>query len=362
MLNRNLSLLLILQLTLFTSLFSQSTTQDEHIRSNLYLVNADNSTTLYDGDYTAYADSYSNEIDGMDAMKLTNFTENLGMSRGNVILAIERRQTIGLTDTIFYDMWQMRRRTYQLQFITVNLNHPGLSGFLEDKYLNTRTPVDLNGTTTSNFTITTDAASGVPDRFRLVFVSAAKFGALPITFASVRAYQQNNNIALDWKVENEFNIKQYEIQKSINGKDFMNTSTVGAKRNNSNSVSYQWVDVNPAAGNNFYRIRSVSLDGAVLYSNIMKVSMGSATRDIVIYPNPVVNGIVNLQLINQPKGKYAVRIINNSGQLMQATELHHEQGSASQTILIDPKLVKGTYNIEITRPDNTRLTRKISLQ
>ena len=362
MLNRILLLLLIFQFTLFTSLFSQTSTT-EMIRTNLYVINADGTTTLYDGDYTGYDDTYSNSVDAMDGRKMTNFTENLGMKRENVILAIERRHTIGLTDTIFYNMWQMRQRNYQLQFIAGNLNHPGLSGFLEDKYLSTRTPVDLNGTTTSNFTITSDAASGAIDRFRLVFTTEARFAAvLPITFTSVKAYQQNNNIALDWKVENEFNIKQYEIQKSMNGKDFTGVSTVGAKRNNSSSVSYQWVDVNPGNGNNFYRVRSVNLDGQVLYSNVMKVSLGNVTRDIVIYPNPVTNGIVNLQLINQPKGDYGIRVVNNSGQMIQSSIIHHEQGSASQTILIDKKLSKGYYNLEIIKPGNSLLTRKISIQ
>ena len=360
MLNRILLFLLIMQFAIVPSLFSQTIISTEQIRSNLYLKNADGSTTLYDGDFTAYADGYSNDVDMLDAPKMTNFSENLGMLRGNVVLAVERRQTIGLTDTIFYKMWKMRTRNYQLEFITQNLNHPGLAGFLEDNYLNTRTPVNLNGTTTADFTINTDAGSIATDRFRIVFVSAAR--ALPITFTSFKAYQQNNNIALDWKVENEFNMKQYEIQKSTNGKDFSSVSTVGAKRNNSSSVSYQWVDVNPANGNNFYRVRSVNMDGKVLYSNVMKVSLGNITRDIVIYPNPVTNGILNLQLINQPKGDYGVRVLNNSGQLLQSILIHHQQGSASQTIQLDQRLAKGYYNLEVVKPDNSLLTRKISLQ
>jgi Secretion system C-terminal sorting domain len=362
MINRNLLLLLVCQLAFFLPLFSQtSTSKGEQIRSNLYVLNADNSTTLYDGDLTEYADSYSNNVDGMDARKMTNFTENLGMSRGSATLIIERRQTIGTTDTIFYKMWQMQRRNYQLQFVSANLNHPGLSGFLEDNFLNTRTPVDLNGITTSNFTITTDPASGAVNRFRIVF-AAAPPAPLPITFTSIKAYQKNYNITLDWIVDHEFNVKQYEIQKSMTGIAFLSASTVVVKRNDNSSVNYQWVDVNPGTGNNFYRIRSVSMNGEVLYSNLMTVSMGNVKQDIVIYPNPVVNGIVNLQLINQSKGNYALRVLNNLGQVIQVTQIHHEEGSALQTILLNQRIVKGTYHLEIIKPDNTRLTRKISLQ
>jgi hypothetical protein len=359
MLNRILLFLLIFELTLSPAIYSQTGTS-EQIRSNLYLKNTDGTFTIYDGDFTAYGDTYSNDIDNLDAIKLTNFTENLGMTRGTTVLAVERRHTIDLTDTIFFKMWRMRTRSYQLEFITANLNHPGLLGFLEDSYLNTRTPVNLNGNTTADFSINSDPASAAMDRFRIIFTTAAR--ALPITFSSVKAYQQNNNIGVDWKVENELNIKQYDIQKSMNGREFASLSTVGAKRNNAGTVNYQWVDVNPGNGNNFYRIKSVSLDGEILYSAVMKVSVGNVKKDIVIYPNPVLNGKVNLQFINQPKGKYFVRLMNNSGQVIQESEINHNEGSESLTFITNQRMIYGIYNLEITTPAKTHITRKISFQ
>ncbi len=92
------------------------------LRSNLHLINTDGSSTLYDGNLTAYDDSYSNNIDERDAKKMANFTENFGMLRTPVILVIERRHTIDLSDTIFYKMWQMQQRTYKLEFISKNMN------------------------------------------------------------------------------------------------------------------------------------------------------------------------------------------------------------------------------------------------
>ena len=43
---------------------------------------------------------------------------------------------------------------------------------------------------------------------------------LPVTFTMVKAYQQNKKINVEWSVENEMNIKQYEVEKSTNGTEF----------------------------------------------------------------------------------------------------------------------------------------------
>src|SRR5664279_1839868 len=108
----------------------------EIIRSNLYHVETDGTTNLLDGDLTQYDASYSNAVDGMDARKMSNFSENIGMLRGTSTLVIERRHTIDNADTIFYKMWNIRHEeTYQLEFIASNLDHPGLLGYLEDSYL-----------------------------------------------------------------------------------------------------------------------------------------------------------------------------------------------------------------------------------
>ncbi len=159
------TLLLCLQIIFIPTGFSQI---KREIRSYLYLVNTDGSSILYDGTLTAYDDSYSNNIDERDAKKMANFTENFGMLRTPVTLVIERRHTIKLNDTIFYKMWQMQQRTYRLEFVSKNMDYPGMSGILEDNYLKTTTPVDLNGTTPLIFTVTENEASSSSNRFLFI--------------------------------------------------------------------------------------------------------------------------------------------------------------------------------------------------
>jgi hypothetical protein len=66
-------------------------------------------------------------------------------------------------------LWNTTHRSYFLQFSPVNLaSSTILSGYLEDRYLHTSTPVSLSGVTKIYFTINANAASANRDRFRVV--------------------------------------------------------------------------------------------------------------------------------------------------------------------------------------------------
>ena len=177
-----------------------------------------------------------------------------------------------------------------------------MSGFLEDAYLKTSTPVNLNGTTTIDFTVNADAASAAPDRFRLVFKAKFIVLPLPFTFKNVRANLQNNDIAVEWITENEENIKSYDVETSANGLQFEKAATVIAKGSKS-TENYQWLDANAKPGVHYYRIRSVNVNGEVLYSNIVKVEVKRGRPDIVFILTRLLMRRINIKFINQPKGK-----------------------------------------------------------
>ena len=136
--------------------------------TNLYAGN-----NLADGVLNLFDKGYSNAVDNNDALKLTNFGENLGIARNGSILAVEKRSLIGDNDVIEFNLAGMRQMQYRLEFSAVNLNQPGLVGTLEDNYLVTKTPIDLDGITNMVFTVDANPASSAANRFRIVFKTAA---------------------------------------------------------------------------------------------------------------------------------------------------------------------------------------------
>src|SRR5438128_1048236 len=79
-------------------------TINESISSSLYLLNANGSTVLADGNLVEFDNSFNAGVDFYDAMKFTNINENFGLLRDGVILAIERRPIIGQQDTLFFKL------------------------------------------------------------------------------------------------------------------------------------------------------------------------------------------------------------------------------------------------------------------
>ena len=333
------------------SLAGYSPSSGEQIRSNLYVVTANASTVLLDGDLTQYDPSFSNTVDGMDARKMSNFSENIGMIRGTTTLVIERRHTIDNTDTIFYKLWNTQQRLYQLEFITSNLNHPGLTGYLEDSYLHTSVAINLNGANNINFSVNSDPASSAIYRFRIIFTTAAA-GLMPLSFTSVKAYQQNNTIQVAWKTTNEQNMKLYNVEKSTDGNRFSNVSDVSA--NNLPVNNYSWTDVHPADGYNYYRIHSTGIGGEIKYSEVLKVFSGGK-GDIKVFPNPITDNTIHLQIINQPAGLYEIKLVNNSGQSVITKQIQHAGGTGSETIRPAQHIPKGFYQLEVTRPDGSKM-------
>jgi hypothetical protein len=324
------------------------------IRSGLYGVAADGTTTLVDGTIQQFSSSFSNDINEMDGRKVFGSLENLSIKSGGKDLVIERKQMMNAEDTIFYGVTGLKAQSYQLTLTAENIPASGLQGFVEDTYLKTTSPLNLQGATDIRFVVTRTAASYAANRFRIVFKQAA---ALPVTFTSVKAAQKNEVIAVEWKVENERNMLRYDIERSVDGNSFSNNGSVAAINGAANS--YSWTDKTPVTNYNFYRIKSVDLNGKVNYTQIVKVFMGKASGDITVYPNPIVNGNVNLQLTNQPAGVYNVRLLNPLGQVVLTKQITHTEGSSTETIKWDYNFARGVYQLEINRPVGEVKTIKI---
>ncbi|MCW3093128.1 MAG: type sorting protein [Ferruginibacter sp.] len=333
----------------------------ESIRTNLYLLNADNTTRLADGVLTEYNNLFHDIVTLEDAYKFTNPNENLGLSRYGTILAIERRPLIYISDTLYFKLWKTTRRAYQLEFITISLNHPGMQAALEDAYLGTSTLLTLSGNTKINFSVNTDAASADVNRFRIIFRANLVPTTLPVTFTSLEGFQQNNKISIGWKAENEINVLKYEVEHSTTGIDFTKVNSIDVSKTNNAYNSYSWVDDKPAGGNNFYRIKSVDRDGSQKFSIIIKVASAKSDGSITIYPNPIRGNTINLQFTNQPTGVYQVRLMNNNGQVVYTGKFAVNVSNVSQTLFTN-RLSGGIYQLEIKAPDNTTRVQKAVVQ
>ncbi|WP_336516280.1 T9SS type A sorting domain-containing protein [Pollutibacter soli] len=181
--------------------------------------------------------------------------------------------------------------------------------------------------------------------------------ALPIHFGSIRGWAVNNNsIAVEWKILGETGTSHYEVEKLVSANNFAKIGSQNAS-NSGLDETYTFTDVNPASGDNFYRIKGIELTGEITYSPVVKVKLnGSSAREMKIYPNPIRNSNLAISLQNFKSGKYDVVISNNNGQIIHNSKINQVGPNTIVNIQLNPTLSKGIYRLRITNGEDTYLS------
>lgn len=68
---------------------------------------------------------------------------------------------------------------------------------------------------------------------------------------------------------------------------------------------------------------------------------------ITAFPNPVIDRNISLWFDNKPAGRYDVTIVNSLGQIVVRKTLQYGGGTSLQTLHLDQKLIKGTYQMKV---------------
>jgi hypothetical protein len=323
------------------------------LRTNLF--NA--AGALTDGNVVAFDQAFSNEYDGNDALKLINATENLGIQRDTNNLSVEARSPVNTEDTVFYTINNMRAQAYRLKFMPENMNDANVSALLVDRFLNTTTAINLNDSTVVNFSITANTASAAANRFYVVFKPIV---LLPVTITGISAGRNSNGtITVNWKSENETAIEKYELERGGDGRNFSRIKTVLPVANNGGRAEYTELDTNPLSGNNFYRIKAISTNGLVQYSNIAKVADIRSEYRIAVFPNPVINKTINISFSNQSAGRYIIQLINALGQTTLSKSEMLDAAPQTKKIFLGNQLPSGNYQLKIIAPDGKTIVTAI---
>lgn len=302
-----------------------------------------------DGIVSFFGTNFSTGLSDDDSYKFTNEDENLAINRNGTSLSIEGRPMVTAEDTIPLKIWQFRQKNYYLKLAGSNFS-PYLTAFVKDAYLSKETPVDLSSVTLFPFTIDSISASAAKDRFSIVFKPGS---VLPVTLTSIKAYQKENNIQVDWTVEAETNIEGYEVERSADGQKFNKAATVAAKGNNAVAQIYNWLDDNPNTGSNYYRIKVIEKSGMIKYSNTVKVTIANVNSSITVFPNPIKGNVIQVRISNMKKGRYSAVLYNTLGQKLYGSIIEHTNRSGTYTISLGRLISKGIYTLHISKGDIT---------
>jgi len=116
------------------------------------------------------------------------------------------------------------------------------------------------------------------------------FSVLPLSFISFNVSPgPNNSVLLAWSVSQQENDEGFNIEHSSNGQHWNNIGYLTNKQV-AGPTAYDFTDLNPLPGINYYRIQQPGLDGRNSYSQIKTINI-SATGKVSIWPMPARNNI-----------------------------------------------------------------------
>jgi hypothetical protein len=178
-------------------------------------------------------------------------------------------------------------------------------------------------------------------------------GLLGLTLVSFYSVQQNQDVVLYWKTENEDNSNSFVIESSGSGKaDWDDMATIPAIAGNGNGSSYSFTDRNKLMGDRYYRLRIVDNNGGFVYSKVLFVSSTQASA-ISITPT-LVSSSINVSL--PVSGQAQVSIYNTSGLLVKTLITENSVSSVDVS-----SLSRGAYFVKASQGNNTYSTKFLKL-
>jgi hypothetical protein len=126
---------------------------------------------------------------------------------------------------------------------------------------------------------------------------ASQFAPLPLTWLSFTPIAQNNSQSLlQWTTAQEQNTKDFYIEHSADGINWVTIGSLPAAGNSNSTINYNFVHTNPVMGLNYYRIKQTDVDSRYSYSPVRMLSFTKTLQPFTILGNPVTNGVFTLQV------------------------------------------------------------------
>lgn len=165
--------------------------------------------------------------------------------------------------------------------------------------------------------------------------------AFPVKLVDFTTRIAERNVVLNWSTTEESASSHFEIQHSIEGRNWLAIGRVESAGNSTIVRRYDFIHPNIAAGDHYYRLKMVDLDGTSVWSAIRHVSLN--VGDFKIYPNPAKNVVQ----VHEQEGE-EVRVYDLNGILKLTTKVLN--GKISVESLENGSYVLTTGKKALNRP------------
>ena len=179
-------------------------------------------------------------------------------------------------------------------------------------------------------------------------------GSLPVELTSFTGECTDDGVQLIWQTESEFNSSHYDIEYSRDGLEWSVVHSQSAAGNSTQDLIYEFTHLNVGAGDNYYRLNQVDIDGTNTSYDIVNVNCENQIESYFsVYPNPS-NGSFNI-VLNDARiiGDAMIQIIDTKGHVILSKPVEVKNGI--NMFIMNEFISSGMYYINIQ--NGTKSTR-----
>ncbi len=188
----------------------------------------------------------------------------------------------------------------------------------------------------------------------------APSASFPVTLLNFTAQQQGNNNLLQWQTTSEINSSYFNIQRSTDGKNFIDLGKMSAMGNTSTKHAYNYTDLNAdKLGFQllYYRLQMVDKDGKYTYSSIAPIKLSSPIA-LSLYPDPAITQ-ATLVFNELTANNYTVKVSDLQGRTV--SQLNGTSIAGVNNLSLDVhSYPAGTYIITITDQEHGTQSLKLN--
>jgi hypothetical protein len=183
---------------------------------------------------------------------------------------------------------------------------------------------------------------------------------LPIELVDFVGYREGYSHVLQWITATELNNDYFELQRSKDGVEFSLLGRIEGAGTTNQRSEYEFVDENPYAAKNYYRLKQVDFDGRSTYSKTILLNAAEPEPfSAKATPNPATSDDLAV-VIRGAKEDEMIQVVvaDLSGKIVLRSEVR-ASGLVNTVQLKAQALAVGNYIITVTQGFKTANSRLI---
>jgi hypothetical protein len=183
---------------------------------------------------------------------------------------------------------------------------------------------------------------------------------VPLKLIDFAGRTENNKIKLSWTSAEENNFSHFEVERSLEAKNFTQIGRMEGKGNLQSGLSYYtFSDPQSAAATVYYRLKMVDYDGSFEYSKIISVANGSAAS--LALDNLLLNeGVLKYRLTANTPLNADIEVYDLQGKVVLSQKGKKVNAGVTNMTMDVSKIPSGVYliNIKSIGTDKADITEK----